>query len=841
MWAALFGVALVAITSCPGRAETNAIAPARADIKPGPDAVRIAYVTSQLLQYRHYSRKPIDPKLSATFFDDYLRFLDPQRVHFLQSDVAQFDGYRERAGELIQKRGDTTPGFVIFSLFMTRLEQRAQYVTNILQTNLFKFDSPEQFQSDRKDAPYPKDMDEAHRLWLERLRFEYLQEKLGGKKSAEIVDTLVRRYQRILKTAREWDGDNVFEFYLNSLARAYDPHTDYMGKSSLENFAIGMNLALFGIGAQLRYEDGYCKVDRLMPGGPAILSGKLKVGDRIVAVAQGEDTPVDIVDMPLNKSVAMIRGPKDTEVRLTVIPVDSRDGTARKVVSLIRKEVRLEDQGAKASLIDLPAPGGEQMRLGVIDLPSFYATMDLAGGKDKSEPRSTSEDVAKLLKKLTQEGVQGVILDLRRNGGGSLEEAVKLTGLFIKKGPVVQVRDPDGTTIVDADEDPAVAYDGPLIVLVSRGSASASEIVAGALQDYGRALIVGDISTHGKGTVQSVQSLKPILRMPEDATNDPGALKITIRKFFRASGKSTQLDGVTPDIVLPSVNNVLEAGEAHLDNPMPGGSIDPANYEVLNRVQPYLAGLKRLSDERVARSKDFDYVREDMERMRKLLADKTVSLNEATRLKEKAEDEARDKMRKFEWAFRPEMARTNYDISMKLAEQPGLPAPVSKTNNPVETLHLISSHNGKFVFETSCLSNWMARLDTNTLSDFLGIRIQSSSSNSFTLVAGGTNHVRLPEIAGMLLVNSNAVPVQTNETATALARVLAAAIQTPTPATNSPAGADPDAEPDPLVPASDAHDITLLEAEQILTDYIHLLPKESVASVRGPESSESKP
>src|SRR5438094_5754803 len=428
----------------------------------------------------------------------------------------------------------------------------------------------------------------------------------------------------------------------------YDPHSDYLGKSKLDNFAMSMNLSLFGIGALLESEDGYCKIKELKPG-PALRSKKLKPGDRIVGVAQGDSEPVDVVDMKLSKVVEMIRGPKDTKVRLTVLPVDATDPSARVEVLLVRDKIKLEDEEAKAKIIELSAKDQTVTRLGIIDLPSFYAGFDLkdssptqlASSNERAGAKSTTEDVARLLKKLMAEKVAGVILDLRHNGGGSLEEAINLTGLFIKEGPVVQVQDAEGNLIKDEDNDPSVLYDGPLIVLTDRFSASASEILAGALQDYGRALIVGDSSTHGKGTVQSLIQLEPYVHRLSDSTNNPGALKVTIRKFYRASGSSTQLKGVIPDLVLPSLNNYAEVGEASLENPLPWDTIDSAKYEKLNLIQPVVPELQKRSTERVAADKDFAYLQEDIEIYRKYLADKSVSLNEEARRKEMKENEER--------------------------------------------------------------------------------------------------------------------------------------------------------------------------------------------------------
>jgi carboxyl-terminal processing protease len=395
---------------------------------------------------------------------------------------------------------------------------------------------------------------------------------------------------------------------------------------------------------------------------------------------------VDIVDMSLNKAVQLIRGPKGTEVRLTIIPAGA-DASTRTVVSLIRDEIPLEESAAKAKIIELPDTRGGNLRVGVIDLPSFYATFDASNSKDKPGPKSTTADVAKLLEKLKQENIAGLILDLRRNGGGSLEEAIKLTGLFIKTGPVVQVREVDGTVQEADDTDPSVLYDGPLVLLTSRHSASASEILAGALQDHGRALIVGDCSTHGKGTVQSVNQLRPFIRTADSSlTNDPGALKLTIKKFFRPSGASTQLKGVVPDIVLPSIaNESKDIGESALDNPLPWDTIPSAKYERLNLVEPYLAELRKRATERLGADKEFAYVRQDIEQFKKQQADKTLSLNEKQRLKEQDEAEARQKARDKERRARPPTQETVYELSLKQAAQPGLPPPVGKTNAATAT------------------------------------------------------------------------------------------------------------------------------------------------------------
>lgn len=696
----------------PNQSEETLQLGASRHLEAGSNDWRIANITSQALEHRQYLQMPFDAKVSSKFFDMYINTLDPQHIHFLQSDVDEFEHYRTHLGDMILKNGDTSPAYVIFNRLMQRIQEQAVYVNELLADDSFDFTNTERVLLNRKNASRPKDIEEAQQVWRDRVRSEYLQEKLNKESPEElgrmmlnrhtpeeyattmrdfrndIVKVISRRYARTLRNWREWESDKVLETYLTSLAHVYDPHSDYYDKADMENFAISMSLQLFGVGAELTIDDdGYCKINKLTPGGPAINSKKLKANDRIVAVAQGDHEPVDVVDMPLTKTVDLIRGPKGTEVRLTVIPADAIDPSTRVTVSLIRDKIKLQDQRAKADLIELPGSNGQNTRLGVIDLSSFYSSGPLMGDGNQSEAISTTQDVDKLLTKLKKEHVDGIILDLRHNGGGSLEEAINLTGLFIKDGPVVQIKDPgpNGEIRVESDRDPRVQYDGPLIVLTSRLSASASEILAGALQDYGRALLVGDASTHGKGTVQSLDYLTNFLQRaalnslsPDDQAS-LGALKLTTRKFYRASGSSTQLKGVVPDIILPSVLDYYpEVGESSLENPLPWDTIDSANYDKVNRVQPYLPELERRSAHRVAEDKDYAYVREDIEKIKKVVADKTVSLNEQQRLTEKESDDVRARAREKELKSRKHTDETIYPITLKDADRPGLPAPLKR-------------------------------------------------------------------------------------------------------------------------------------------------------------------
>jgi carboxyl-terminal processing protease len=493
---------------------------------------------------------------------------------------------------------------------------------------------------------------------------------------AAINQTLTNRYVQMLNNYKDLENDRVFELYMNALARAYDPHSDYMGHLEAENFDIQMKLSLFGIGAMLGKDENYCKIKELKEG-PAKKSGQIKEDDRIVAVAQSNAEPVDVVGMPLDKIVEMIRGPKGTQVTLTIIPADAPD-TVHKEVTLIRDEIKLDEQQAKAMLYELPSPNSPPLKLGVIDLASFYA--------DPKHPEmNTTADVMRLINRLQREKVDGIILDLRRNGGGFLEEAIKLTGLFNPKGPVVQTKDPNGAIIAEPSPEPGPLYDGPLVVLTSVFSASASEILAGALQDYGRALMVGDHSTFGKGTVQSPQQLASWMDLKQmKYSYDPGELKVTIKKFYRAGGVSTQLQGVLSDIGLPSIDDSADVGERSLPNALPCDSVTSADHleELqLNRVKPYLAELQARSRQRVEKDKDFSYVREDIEEFRKEQADKSLSLNEAGRVAELKTDTARAEARKKERLSRKKPDEKVYELTLKDVDLAQLQPPTVKTNS----------------------------------------------------------------------------------------------------------------------------------------------------------------
>jgi carboxyl-terminal processing protease len=649
--------------------------------RPAPPAdartteANIARITTSLLAQSQLAHHPLDTQLAGKLLDRYLDALDGTRSLFLKSDVEEFGAMRATLAQSTSATGDTRPAHVIFARYIERLKQRVAFDTALLKAGGFTFTGHDTFTFDREHAERPADLAAAHALWKQALRAEVLQERLAEKPVADVTQTLIHRHEQQLKTVSSLGDDDVLEIYLDALAHVYDPHSDYLGKESMESLSIAMNLSLFGIGATLANEDGACTIHELVPGGPAALSGALKAGDRILAVAQATGAPVDVTAMPLTRIVQLIRGPKGSPVTLTVLPPVGAPGGAR-AVHLIRAEVQLADQQAKARIVDLPQPSGPSLRVGIVDVPSFYAGKDDRGGS------GATADVGRLLDKLRAEQVRGVVLDLRRNGGGSLQEAIDMTGLFIKKGPVVQTRDSSGAIEVGSDHDPSVRWGGPLVVLTSRLSASASEILAGALQDYGRAVIVGDSATFGKGTVQTIVPLAGVMdRTGLGHSFDPGALKVTISKFYRPSGGSTELRGVASDLVIPSPTEAAPVGESKLDDPLPWDTIPAVSFDHLDQVQAALPSLRSGSTRRLAADPAFQDLRKQVDRLRARLTSGTVSLNEAERRREQAEDKRLDD------AIAAQVRRQSaevaaYDITVKDAARPGLPPRVAAAAAP---------------------------------------------------------------------------------------------------------------------------------------------------------------
>ncbi len=590
------------------------------------DSRQVAITVAKLLEQAHFTRQKLDSSMSRKVLDTYLESLDYTKLFFTQEDIdnihQKYDGTLDQ--DLVV--GNVQPARDIYGTFKERVESRAAKIRKLVNEN-FAFKSTRTVALDRRKEPWPANEQDADNLWRDRIEGELLQEKLNKFAIDPGPKAVSKRYDQLVKNLEERDDNDVLQLFLNAVAQTYDPHSEYLGKGDLESFEINMRLSLTGIGAELRVEDGYAKIERLIPGGPAQMSGKVNVGDRIAAVSQGKDNFVDVVDMKLEKVVELIRGKKGSTVRLQIIPSDTSDPSKRKVVELVRDNVKLTEQEAKAELIDRTLPDGTTQKLGWITLPSFYQDMERS-----RTGKSTSRDVAALIKRLEQEGIQGLVIDLRRNGGGSLDEAIKMTGLFITQGPVVQVKESGGDIEVLKDRDPAVAYSGPLIILVNKLSASASEIFAAALQDYGRAVIVGDSSTFGKGTVQTLLELGRFIPLLGGSSNDAGALKLTVQKFYRVAGGSTQLHGVSSDVVLPSLSDNAEIGESALEHPLAYDEVEPAAIDIANNhKQLFIDDLKKRSSNRIAQDQSLQDILADAKELKDRLKSNRLSLNEKIR------------------------------------------------------------------------------------------------------------------------------------------------------------------------------------------------------------------
>lgn len=636
--------------------------PAAAPV-PTEESGQIGLLVGRLLAQEHYRRQALDNDLSKQFLQLYIDALDYNHRIFLQTDVDEFQRFSSTLDEEILK-ANVKPGFDIYARYLKRVEQRVAMAKELLKEK-YTFDTDESIVIDRHEAPWPATDEDARQLWRQLIKNEILQERLNKKKPTEIVDLLTRRYERLLRAVHEDDADTVLQLYLTALANAFDPHSNYLPKQDLDNFAISMKLSLVGIGALLSSEDGYPKIVEVVPGGPADLDKHLKKNDRICAVGQGSGPMVDVVDMKLSKAVEMIRGEKGSVVRIQYIPAGATDPSVRDEVRLKRDLIKMTEAEAKAKLIERKDDRGRTQRIGYIELPSFYADMM---GTESKEPKSTTRDVARLIAKLKTQNIDGLILDLRRNPGGSLPEAISMTGLFVKSGPVVQVKTSRGYVKVLSAEESDVLYDGPLVVLVTHISASASEIVAGALQDYGRAVIVGDESTFGKGTVQKVEELDRFLNSKDGSPPEGGALKITTQKFYRISGGSTQYRGVISDIHLPTQRDYWKLNEASLKNPLPYDEVPPATYTPAARLISLLPELQKRSRDRVRTDPEYDYVREDIVRQKVLLEDKTVSLNENRRQAEKKANRDRSSKRKLERQARKIPAPLTTEITLQSME-----------------------------------------------------------------------------------------------------------------------------------------------------------------------------
>ncbi len=587
-------------------------------LQPDRDQMIASLNVVELLKRHHYSKPPLDDARSRKMYAGYLKMLDPARMYFTAKDVQEFDRWETEFDDFL-KAGNLKPGYAMYHQQLTRLDQYLDYALGELNQGIAKIDFSiaESFETDREKAQWAPDENALKDLWRKRLKDEVLRLKIANKEPQAIETLLVKRYKNQKKRLQQTRSEDVFQAYINAFAQTYDPHTTYLSPDNAENFDINMSLSLEGIGAMLQGDNEHVKIVRLIPAGPAEKSKLVAPADKIIAVGQGNKELVDVIGWRLDEVVKLIRGPKGSQVRLEIIPASNAptDQTS-KTVTITREAVKLEEQAAKKSILNL-SKEGRDYKLGVIEIPAFYLDFKAYRAGDP-EYKSTTRDVKRLITELQKEKVEGIVIDLRNNGGGSLQEATELTGLFIEQGPTVLVRNSDGRIDVLADEHKGAFYKGPLTVLVNRLSASASEIFAGAMQDYHRALIIGG-QTFGKGTVQTIQPL------------NHGELKLTLAKFYRVSGQSTQHQGVIPDISYPADMDITEIGESALPEAMPWDSIKPALEPANDPFKPFIAELKARHDARTDEDPDFVFSRARLALTQRLMQDTEVSLNEVER------------------------------------------------------------------------------------------------------------------------------------------------------------------------------------------------------------------
>ena len=647
----LLALALVAPISLLAMADgvrAPAATPAAAAASPfttSPEQADTSALVHGLLSDSRYAYRPraLDATLGAEVWKRYLEALDPSKVYLTNADVATVNDAPAKVASAI-KGGDYAPMYRLFDLYRTRVQERSAYARALLRQDIFDFNGNDRYDYDRKDVPW-SDAAALDALWKQSVRSDWLRLKLAGKQPAEIRKTLDKRYANMTTMVRDLNAEDVFQTALNAYTGSIDPHTDYFNPRAAERFNQSMSLSLEGIGAQLQKREDIVTIMELIPGGPAARSSLLKPGDRIVAVGQGNSGAMeDVIGWRIDDVVAKIKGAKGTVVRLDILPAEAGIDAKPNRIQLTRDKVVLAESKAKSEILQLPAADGlPARRIGVIKVPGFYQDFDARRSRD--DYVSVSRDVAALLAQLREEKVDGVVMDLRNNGGGSLDEAVSMTGLFIDKGPVVQERQAGGRISVRSDRDAGVQWSGPLAVLINRASASASEIFAGAIQDYGRGLIIGE-NSFGKGTVQAMVDLDRVV--PDRGNNQYGEVKLTVAEFFRPSGSSTQNKGVAPDIAFPSALDAEEYGESTYDNALPWSKIDEAPHATYGQFAGLLPELKRLHDARAASDVEYRWRVEDAEEFRAQRDKKWISLNEAERRAERDKDEAKRKFRQAE-------------------------------------------------------------------------------------------------------------------------------------------------------------------------------------------------
>lgn len=587
------------------------------EIVPAERHERATEIITHIINTYHYKSRPLDDSLSTSILDRYLDSLDPNRSYFLASDISNFDKYRFKLDNRL-KDEDLVPAFDIFKIYRNRVDERINHAIAMLD-NDFDFTIDESYRFDRRDSDWARTKAELDEIWRKRVKNDVLNLLLAKKDDAEYVDTLTKRYERIRTNTFQLDSNDIFQTFINSYTTSIEPHTAYFSPRESENFDISMRLSLEGIGAVLTTENDYTVIQHIIPGGPADLSNQLHDEDKIIGVGQGKNGEiVDIIGWRLDDVVDLIRGPKGTTLRIEILPKNSGPEGPHKMITLVRNKIKLEEQAAKSSIIEIPE---SKRKIGVINVPTFYIDFAAQARGDKNY-KSTSGDVRKLIAKLKEASISGLIIDLRGNGGGSLSEALELTGLFIEKGPIVQTKDSTGRIDINDDPDPSIVYSGPMAVLVDRNSASASEIFAGAIQDYLRGIIIGE-PTFGKGTVQNIVDLD---RLISNADEEHGRLKTTIAQFFRVSGGSNQHRGVIPDIILPTANISSDYGEKSLDNALPWDQVKPAKYIKVMSTPDDISMAEARHKQRIKSDRAFQLLIEEQELIEETSNQKEISL-----------------------------------------------------------------------------------------------------------------------------------------------------------------------------------------------------------------------
>ncbi len=631
--ALLFAVVLTPFALLFGPTQANIVEPDTQRLAPKTEHFFASRLATRFIGSYHYHSKEQIDDLSDRMFTQYLRVLDGNRLYFDANDIAEMERYRDHLHDALTA-ADLDPAFDIFNRYLRRVGERTEFAIGLLHDG-FDFTTDEEFEFDRREADWAPNREALNDIWRKRVKNDWLLLKLADQDEEQIRETLTDRYANLYRRIREFNSEDVFQFFMNAYARSIEPHSAYMSPRSVDNFEISMRLSLDGIGAMLQRDSEYTTIMEIVPGGPADLDGRLQPGDRVVGVAQGDDEMVEVIGWRLDDVVALIRGERETVVRLQVLPAETGLSGPTREIDIVRDQVRLEEQAASSEIIEVP-DGSDVRRIGVVSVPVFYVDFQ---GRARNEPnyRSSTRDTRRLINELKEEGIDGLVVDLRGNGGGALVEATTMTGLFIDEGPVVQVRDSRGRVSLERDREPGMAWDGPLAVLVDRRSASASEIFAAAIQDYGRGVVVGE-TTFGKGTVQNLIDLDEFSRSENSRL---GQVRLTMAQFYRIAGGSTQSKGVVPDIILPTPGDPADFGESALEFALPWGEIDPTDFLPVADLTDLIVEARERHEQRLTQDEELIRLLEDMADWERESERTTVSLNLELRREEMEAAEAR--------------------------------------------------------------------------------------------------------------------------------------------------------------------------------------------------------